>query len=66
MRGELTAECAERLLGVFDAFAGPAPESDGVKDRRIAGQRRHDALLDALTRYVWPGRCPPPVGSPPR
>ncbi len=58
VRGELTAECAERLLGVFDALAGPAPESDGVKDRRTAGQRRHDALLDALTRLCLAGSLP--------
>ncbi len=58
MRGELTAECAERLLGVFDALAGPAPETDGVKDRRSAGQRRHDALLDALTRLCLAGSLP--------
>ncbi len=48
VRGELTAECAERLLGVFAALAAPAPQADGVKDRRTAGQRRHDALLDPV------------------
>ncbi len=58
VRGELTAECAERILGVFDALGGPAPEADGVKDRRTAGQRRHDALLDALTRLCLAGSLP--------
>ena len=58
VRAELTAECAERLLGVFDALAGPAPQSDGVKDSRSAGQRRHDALLDALTRLCLAGSLP--------
>ena len=58
LRGELTAECAERLLGVFDALGGPAAQADGVTDRRTAGQRRHDALLDALTRLCLAGSLP--------
>ena len=56
--GELTAECAERLLGVFDALGAPTPECEGVKDHRSAGQRRHDALLDALTRLCLTGSVP--------
>ncbi len=62
LRGELTAESAERLLCVFDALASPAPETDGEKDRRTAGQRRHDALLDALTRLCLDGSLPPAGG----
>ncbi len=46
--GELSAELTERLLCAFDALAGPRPETEGVKDPRTAGQRRHDALLDLL------------------
>jgi hypothetical protein len=45
---ELTAHATEALLTVLDATAAPRPESDGVKDLRTAGQRRHDGLLDAL------------------
>jgi hypothetical protein len=45
---DATAELAEHLLTLFDALAKPKPEADGVKDPRTAGQRRHDALLDAL------------------
>lgn len=48
VHGELTAECAERMLVLFDALAAPRPETDGIRDERNAGQRRHDALLDAL------------------
>ncbi len=48
LSGELTAEATELLLLHIDAFARPKPETDGVKDPRTAGQRRHDALLEAL------------------
>ena len=48
LRGEVSAELGERLEVLFDALAAPAPELDGVKDRRTAGQRRHDALMDGL------------------
>ena len=40
-----TAELGEHLQCVFDALAAPAPESEGIKDPRTAGQRRHDALF---------------------
>jgi len=46
--GEATAELAEYLLAVIDALAKPAPEQDGARDLRTAGQRRHDALLDGI------------------
>ncbi|WP_375479037.1 DUF222 domain-containing protein [uncultured Jatrophihabitans sp.] len=46
--GELTCELTEALLTVFDSLAAPKPASEGVKDLRSGGQRRHDALLDAL------------------
>jgi hypothetical protein len=45
---EATAELTELLLTHCDALAKPRPETDGVRDPRTAGQRRHDALLDAL------------------
>ncbi len=50
--GEGTAELAEFLLLSLDAFGKPTPEVDGVKDPRTAGQRRHDALLQALKLNV--------------
>lgn len=51
--GEFTAELTERLLVLFDSVAAPKPAqqaTDGAleKDPRSAGQRRHDALLEAL------------------
>lgn len=48
LRGEATAELTELLLTHFDALAKPRPEIEGIKDPRTAGQRRHDALLEAL------------------
>ena len=48
LQAELTPECSERLGCLFDALGAPAPERDGIKDPRTAGQRRHDALLAAL------------------
>jgi Domain of unknown function (DUF222) len=46
---EFTAELTERLRTFLDTMASPKPESDGQKDPRTAGQRRHDAVLDGLT-----------------
>lgn len=51
---EATAELAEYLQTIVDSLATPKPEHDGIKDPRTAGQRRHDALLDALQLAV---RC---------
>lgn len=48
LEGELTAELTEHLRTVFDTLARPTPEGDCGKDPRTAGQRRHDALLDAV------------------
>jgi len=56
--GELTAECAERLLTALDSLARPRPEADGVKDARTAGQRRHDALAALLERGQRAGHLP--------
>jgi hypothetical protein len=44
---DATPELTQRMLAYFDTHAAPRPaDSDGVKDSRTAGQRRHDALLD--------------------
>lgn len=62
--GELTAELTERLLGVMDAFGRPANGPNaGVGgseqgDVRTAGQRRHDALLEALRLLDRSDRLP--------
>jgi hypothetical protein len=55
---EATAELTEYLLTVFDSLAIPTPEADGVKDPRTAGQRRHDALREALRRLVTSEQLP--------
>ncbi len=59
---EGTAELGEHLHGVFDALAAPAPETDGIKDPRTAGQRRHDALLEALTLLTRAEQLPTSAG----
>jgi hypothetical protein len=48
IEGELTAEAFEHALTLFDTLARPKPSADGAKDPRTPGQRRHDALLEAL------------------
>jgi hypothetical protein len=45
---ELTAEATEHLRTLLDTLARPKPAVEGSQDPRSAGQRRHDALLDAL------------------
>src|SRR5206468_12215815 len=59
---ELTAEATELLLLHCDALAKPKPEVDGVKDPRTAGQRRHDALLEALKMNVRAQQLPTVAG----
>ena len=53
--GSGTAELAEFLQVTFDVLAAPQPETKCGKDRRTPGQRRHDALLDALKITVGSG-----------
>ena len=62
LSGELTAELTELLLVHFDALAAPKPETDGVKDPRTAGQRRHDALLEALQLNLRAQQLPTVAG----
>ncbi|WP_375497977.1 DUF222 domain-containing protein [uncultured Jatrophihabitans sp.] len=52
---EGTAELGEFLQVVFDSLAAPKPESNGVKDTRTPGQRRHDGLLDGVKMIVRGG-----------
>jgi len=60
--GEFTAELTELLLLHVDALAKPKPEKDGIKDPRSAGQRRHDALLEALKLNVRAQQLPSVAG----
>jgi hypothetical protein len=46
--GEFTAEAMQHLLTMLDTLARPRPETEGLKDSRTPGQRRHDAVLEAL------------------
>lgn len=50
LRGEATAELTEHLRTLFDSLAAPHAEVQGAKDPRTAGQRRYDALVDAIAR----------------
>ena len=59
---EGTAEFGEHLQAVFDAFAAPAPETNGIKDPRTAGQRRHDGLLDAFKLLARAEQFPTAAG----
>jgi hypothetical protein len=62
LTGELTAEATELLLLHLDALAKPKVGPDGVKDPRSAGQRRHDALLEALKLNVRARQLPTVAG----
>lgn len=62
LSGELTAEATELLLTHFDAFAAPKASEDGAKDRRTAGQRRHDALVAAMKANLRAKQLPSVAG----
>ncbi|PRZ44143.1 uncharacterized protein DUF222 [Antricoccus suffuscus] len=46
--GQVTAELLATLRAVLDPLAAPRPADVSGRDARTAGQRMHDALLDAL------------------
>ena len=52
------AELGEFLQVTFDSLAAPTPESNGQKDPRTPGQRRHDALLELAKFAVRTGDLP--------
>jgi hypothetical protein len=56
--GRLTPECGALAETVFDSLSRPVPATDGTPDPRRAGQRRHDALQDLLTRALRVGQLP--------
>ena len=62
--GRLTPEAGAVWNSILDSLAKPQPGEDGTPDPRSAGQRRHDALLDAgqrLLRSDLPGTGGTPV-----
>lgn len=63
-RGRLTAEAGAALRTVLDALAAPRPAHDGERDPRSAGQRYHDALLDAALQILRNGDLPDRGGVP--
>ena len=64
LRGELTAETGAVWTTILDALSRPAPETGQLPDPRTAGQRRHDALLDAGQRLLRAGTLPDAGGTP--
>jgi hypothetical protein len=64
IRGRLTPMAAATWTAILDALSAPVPSEDGVPDERTAGQRRHDALLDAGTRLLRSGSLPDAGGAP--
>lgn len=59
LTGELTCEAAEYVETMLDTLAKPKldPET-GQRDLRTPGQRRHDALLEAMKLLLASGRLP--------
>ena len=56
--GELTCEAAEYVETLFDTLGKPHLDPDGRPDPRSGGQRRHDALLEALKLLYSSGDLP--------
>jgi hypothetical protein len=61
-RGELDAELTALLETLFDTLAAPVTDDTGQPDERTPGQRRHDALTDAMRRLLRSGTLPSPAG----
>ncbi len=58
--GDLTPGCAEAMRAVLDALG----KRRGPEDLRTPGQRRHDALEEALVRLIAAGGLPDRAGQP--
>ncbi len=58
--GDLTPGCAEAMQAVLDALG----KRRGPEDLRTQGQRRHDALEEALVRLIAAGGLPDRAGQP--
>lgn len=63
-RGYFTPEATEAWQTILDALAAPVPVADGMPDQRSAGQRRHDAMIDAAMRLLRSGELAAAGGSP--
>ncbi|WP_170110982.1 DUF222 domain-containing protein [Antricoccus suffuscus] len=50
--GFVTAELLAKLRAALNPLAAPRPADESGRDTRTAGQRMHDALLDALNRLL--------------
>jgi len=61
--GRFSPELTAYLQALLDSLAAPQKQ-DGEPDQRTATQRRHDALLDALTRVLRSGTLPECGGVP--
>jgi hypothetical protein len=65
LKGHLTPMATATWSTILDALSAPAPaEETGEPDPRTAGQRRHDALLDAGHRILRSGDLPDAGGTP--
>ncbi len=62
--GEFTDESKAVWEAIRDALAAPQPAEDGTRDERTAGQRRHDAMLEAGLRLLNSGTLPDCGGVP--
>ncbi|WP_375491527.1 DUF222 domain-containing protein [uncultured Jatrophihabitans sp.] len=64
LTGELTDANAAAWQAIIDALSASQAALDGQRDDRTAGQRRHDALLDAGLRLLHTGTLPAAGGTP--
>jgi len=64
LTGTLTPTASAVWQTVLDALSAPVPATDGERDPRSGGQRRHDALLDAGQRLLRSGDLPDTGGVP--
>lgn len=63
--GRFTPDATATIEAILDSLSAPIPAGeDGIPDDRTAGQRRHDALLDALKRLLRSGTLPDAGAAP--
>ncbi|WP_375500580.1 DUF222 domain-containing protein [uncultured Jatrophihabitans sp.] len=62
--GTLTDEATAVWQAILDSLAAPRPAQDGTPDERSAGQRNHDALLEAGLTLLRSGTLPDCGGVP--
>jgi len=60
--GRFTPELTALIRPALDALSAPQPAGD-IPDTRTAGQRRHDAIAEALTLSTALAAFPTPAGS---